>query len=259
MDTTPLSPGLRSDDDPAEKMDRMYRWTRHVYDVSRRYYLLGRDQMLDRVTDRPASRVLEVGCGTARNLRVLGRKAPHHTLYGVDASLAMLATAREALDRDEQVGEITLGQGLAEELDPEDHLGVEGPFDVIFFSYALSMIPAWPRALGQALSHLAPNGRLYVVDFWDQARLPDWVASALQAWLALFDVYPQPALLHTLRALDAQGWISCSVESVGRRYAYLATVTPNPERTAWKSATWMQEGMQEGDVMPESAAVAASP
>ena len=26
-----------------EEMDKMYRWTRYVYDFSRKYYLLGRD------------------------------------------------------------------------------------------------------------------------------------------------------------------------------------------------------------------------
>ena len=55
--------------------------------------------MLDRVTDRPLVRVLKVGCGTARNLRVLARKVPHNSLYGIDACLAMFATAREALDK----------------------------------------------------------------------------------------------------------------------------------------------------------------
>ena len=232
MDGALSSSGSHSADDPAEKMDRMYQWTRHVYDQTRRYYLLGRDRMLDRVTDRPPGRVLEVGCGTARNLRVLARKAPRHALYGIDASLAMLATAREALDRDEHAGEITLRQGLAEELDPEADFGVEDPFDVIFFSYTLSMIPAWPRALGRALAHLAPDGRLYVVDFWDQADLPVWVAPTLQRWLAVFDVVPRLDLLRILRMLADRGWVSCSIKPVARRYAYLATVAPNPERTA---------------------------
>lgn len=208
----------------ATKMDRMYRWTRHVYDVTRRYYLLGRDRMLDRIADRPPGRVLEVGCGTARNLRLLHRKAPHHALFGLDASLAMLATAREALERDGCYDQVPLGQGLAQRLTPSDQLGVEGPFDIIFFSYTLSMIPPWPEALQCALTHLAPNGRLYIVDFWDQADLPSWVASGLQRWLALFDVTPRPNLLQTLRRFDAEGRLSCSIDSVGRRYAYLATV-----------------------------------
>lgn len=204
----------------------MYRWTRHVYDLTRRYYLLGRDRLLDRVADRPAGHVLEIGCGTARNLRVLHDKAPQHTLYGVDASREMLSTAQRSLSRAGCAGAVTLGQGLAEEFEPATQLGVDRPFDVIFFSYVLSMIPSWPAALGTALSHLAPDGRLYIVDFWDQARLPDWFAGFLRRWLALFDVTPRPGILRTLRALDGQGALSCSADAVARRYAYLITVAP---------------------------------
>jgi hypothetical protein len=36
-----------------EAMDRMYRFQRHFYDVTRRYYLLGRDQLLDRLAPPP--------------------------------------------------------------------------------------------------------------------------------------------------------------------------------------------------------------
>jgi S-adenosylmethionine-diacylgycerolhomoserine-N-methlytransferase len=204
----------------------MYRWTRHVYDSSRRYYLLGRDAMLDQIAKRPTGRVLEIGCGTARNLRVLDDQAPQHTLYGLDASLAMLATAREKLERDGCTERVCLAQGLAQDLQPKKQFGVDEPFDVIFFSYVLSMIPSWDAALTTALRHLAPDGRLYIVDFWDQGDLPSVVGTALQGWLRLFDVEPRPDLLRTLRALDAEGTLSCSITPVARRYAYLATVAP---------------------------------
>lgn len=213
-------------DDPAQKMDRMYRWTRHVYDLTRRYYLLGRDRLLDRIANRPGGHVLEVGCGTARNLRVLHDKAPHHTLYGLDASLAMLDTARDALSRAGCLEATILRQGLAEELCSPAQFGVDRRFDVIFFSYVLSMIPSWPAALGQALSHLAPDGRLYIVDFWDQAHLPAWIASLLRQWLALFDVTPRLALVRTLRTLNGQDALSCTVTPIAHRYAYLITVEP---------------------------------
>jgi S-adenosylmethionine-diacylgycerolhomoserine-N-methlytransferase len=146
--------------------------------------------------------------------------APHHTLYGLDASLSMLATAREKLDSAGCTERITLGHGLAQELAPQEQLRTEGPFDVIFFSYVLSMIPSWPRALRAALAHLAPGGHLFVVDFWDQANLPSWVATALQRWLALFDVYPRPALMDTFRTLDEVDGLSCTLTPVARRYAY---------------------------------------
>lgn len=219
-----LSSDASSDPDPVRKMNRMYRWTRHVYDLSRRYYLLGRDDLLDAIAALPGGDVLEVGCGTARNLRCLDRRAPQHTLYGVDASLSMLATARAKLDRAHSHDRITLGHGLAQHLDPHVQLGVDRSFDVIFFSYVLSMIPPWSEALSAALAHLAPGGRLYIVDFWDQAHLPSWVASLLQRWLAHFDVYPRPALIDAVRRLDAVDGLASSVAPVAHRYAYFATI-----------------------------------
>jgi len=210
--------------DAARRMNRMHRWTRHVYDSTRRYYHLGRDAMLDRIATRPAGNVLEVGCGSARNLRVLDSKAPQHALYGLDASLAILAMAREKLEQTGRTEHISLTQGLAQDLNPKTQFGVDDSFDIIFFSYVLSTIPTWETTLDAALDHLAPNGRLYIVDFWDQADLPPVVGTVLQRWLRLFDVEPRPDLLDTLHQLDTESHLSCSITSVARRYAYLATV-----------------------------------
>ena len=210
--------------DSAQKMTRMYRWTRHVYDASRRYYLLGRDRMLRQIARLPAGAVLEIGCGTARNLRVLARTAPHHTLHGLDASHSMLDTARSKLDRTGTRDRITLEHGLAQALSSRRRVGPNRAFDVIFFSYVLSMIPDWPAALRGALHHLAPGGRLYIVDFWDQGNLPPWFAGALQRWLAQFDVSPRPDLLALLTHWDRVEGLSSAVLPVARRYAYLATI-----------------------------------
>ena len=54
----------------AELMDRIYRRQRHLYDFTRKYYLLGRDRLIHRLSPPAGSRVLEIGCGTARNLVV---------------------------------------------------------------------------------------------------------------------------------------------------------------------------------------------
>lgn len=207
-------------EDPVQKMNQMYRWTRHVYDVSRRYYLLGRDATLRDIAALPGGDVLEVGCGTARNLRLLDAWAPQHTLYGLDASLSMLATARSKLEKAGCTERITLGHGLAQDLAPRKQLHTQGPFDVILFSYVLSMIPSWRTVLREALTHLSPTGRLYVVDFWDQNRLPDWIATLLQQWLALFDVCPRPAVPNTLAQLGQTARFDCELDGIARRYAY---------------------------------------
>ncbi|NOT46792.1 MAG: methyltransferase type 12, partial [Acidobacteria bacterium] len=68
--------------DAFENMDRMYRLQRYFYDITRKYYLLGRDQLLKQMDVQPGEHVLEVGCGTARNLIVLSRHQPQAHLYG---------------------------------------------------------------------------------------------------------------------------------------------------------------------------------
>ena len=63
-------------EDHAARMDRIYRFERHLYDPLRKFFLFGRDRLLKRLEVRPGDRVLEVGCGTARNLIKLYRRHP---------------------------------------------------------------------------------------------------------------------------------------------------------------------------------------
>ena len=49
-------------------MDKVYRHQRHFYDFTRHYYLLGRDRLIRELNITPGESVIEIGCGTARNL-----------------------------------------------------------------------------------------------------------------------------------------------------------------------------------------------
>lgn len=209
--------------DQARAMDRMYAVTRHVYDLTRRYYLLGRDRMLTRIDTSPHTATLEVGCGTARNLIKLCRRPGHGMLYGLDASQNMLDTASRSLQRSGCHG-VHLRQALAEDLDARGLFGRDGPFDTIFFSYCLSMIPTWEAAIEAAMANVRPGGTILIVDFWDQAELPSFFAAALRRWLRLFHVEYRPALHDALAALGRSGRAEVTFESVARRYAYIATI-----------------------------------
>jgi S-adenosylmethionine-diacylgycerolhomoserine-N-methlytransferase len=225
----PVSSSRRRDtDEQAVAMDRMYRLTRHVYDVTRRYYLLGRDRLLAKVATAPGMATLEVGCGTARNLVKLARRPEPGHLYGLDASHEMLETAAASIARHHVPAaghpRIVLRQGLAEQLDARRMFGREAPFDTIFFSYCLSMVPTWPGAIEAALASLRPGGTLLIVDFWDQKDLPRPFAAALRQWLALFHVHYRPEVHAALADLGRSGRAEVSFESVARRYAYIATV-----------------------------------
>ena len=75
-------------------MDRMYRRQRHIYDLTRKFYLLGRDQLIDTLAPPAGARLLEIGCGTGRNLIRAARAYPDVRAYGIDISEEMLSTAR---------------------------------------------------------------------------------------------------------------------------------------------------------------------
>jgi S-adenosylmethionine-diacylgycerolhomoserine-N-methlytransferase len=202
----------------AERMDAIYARQRHFYDLTRKYYLLGRDRMIARLAVPDGATVLEVGCGTGRNLIAVARRYPAARLYGFDISEAMLTTARANVAKAGVGDRITLKQGDATNFDPKALFGI-GTFDRVFFSYTLSMIPDWQAALRQGASVTA--GELHLVDFGQLERLPDWFKRGLDAWLAKFDVSPRatlPAFLETLG-------LACRFEPLYRGYAWSATLS----------------------------------
>jgi S-adenosylmethionine-diacylgycerolhomoserine-N-methlytransferase len=206
-----------------EEMDKMYRWTRYVYDLTRKYYLFGRDRLLEGLELKPGDRVLEIGCGTARNLIRLTRQRPDIRCYGLDASNEMLATAAAHVKSRRLEDRITLKRCLAEELDYAKTFELNAPFDAAFFSYSLSMIPTWSQAIDAALANIKRGAAFHVVDFWDQGSWPRWFRWLLKRWLDFFHVHYRPELLDYLRELDAKGVGTLTIQSVAGRYAYLAT------------------------------------
>lgn len=208
----------------AALMDRVYRRQRHFYDLTRKYYLLGRDRLVRDLQARPGQSVLEIGCGTARNLICIAERYPGVKLYGLDASAQMLRTAEDAIARARLSGRIALRHGLAEDVTP-GFFGLDEPFDHAIFSYSLSMIPDWRAALAAAASAVKPDGRVHVVDFGDQGTLWPIARRGLRAWLALFHVTPRDELLG---ALEAKGVLQdgYSLHVLPGRYAFALKAAP---------------------------------
>jgi S-adenosylmethionine-diacylgycerolhomoserine-N-methlytransferase len=209
--------------DAALLMDRMYRRQRHIYDATRKYYLLGRDDAIAALAPLPGEAVLEIGCGTGRNLVAIARRYPNAAVCGLDVSSAMLATARVAIRRAGLDGRVRLAQGDASGFDPQTLFG-RTAFDRVLVSYALSMIPPWREALAQAIDVVADGGALQIVDFGDQAGLPRLLRAGLRRWLAAFDVTPRDALKDELAALAAARELCCHVFAPFRGYAVRAVV-----------------------------------
>lgn len=181
-------------------MDRMYRLTRHVYDLSRKPYLLGRDRMIAGLDVPPGGSVLEMGCGTARNLVKVGETFPGAVLHGFDISSEMLKTAAANVRRSGQA--IRLAEGDATDFDAGAAFGLPR-FDRVYFSYALSMIPDWRTALAHGLDLVGDGGRLAVVDFGFCEGLGRPARGLLHGWLALFHVSPRAELEDEMARLAA--------------------------------------------------------
>src|ERR1700676_5643634 len=164
--------------DAAVRMDRQYRWQRHIYDVTRLPYLLGRDRLIAELSPPSPAHVLEIGCGTGRNLIRISRMYPNVECFGIDVSNAMLETARRSIASAGLADRIRLAQADAVTADPVRLFGRQS-FDRVMISYALSMIPPWRAVLAHAPALLAPRGALCLVDFGDQAGMPQWVKALL--------------------------------------------------------------------------------
>ncbi|MFA5988242.1 MAG: class I SAM-dependent methyltransferase [Sphingomonas sp.] len=200
-------------------MDAIYQTQRHFYDLTRKYYLLGRDRLIRDLAPPAGGTVLEIGCGTGRNLITAAKAWPDARYFGIDISAAMLETARASVAKAGLSGKITLAQGDATAFDAEA-LFSTARFDRIFQSYTLSMIPDWQGALREGADKLAPGGRLDVVDFGQQEGLPRAFRAGLFAWLAKFDVSPRRELEEALHNIAAPRALTVQFAPLYKGYAW---------------------------------------
>ena len=115
-----------------------------------------------------------------------------------------------------------LETGLAEELNHRKTFGLAEPLDVIYFSYSISMIPTWRESILQAVANLKPQGKMYIVDFYDQRDLPQWFRTILKTWLRQFNVQFWNDLIPFLYDLEKAGTGRLRLESIAHRYAFIA-------------------------------------
>jgi S-adenosylmethionine-diacylgycerolhomoserine-N-methlytransferase len=202
-----MSDGATKSSDPANHallMDHIYRRQRYVYDLTRKYFLFGRDRLIRGLRAASGERVVEIGCGTGRNLIRIGRIYPSVQLYGLDASAEMLKTAETAVARARLSARTVFKHGLAEELKPS-LFGLDQPFDHAVFSYSLSMIPDWRAALLAACRSVRPDGFLHVVDFGDFANVWPPLGRSFEAYLGLWHVVPRTEFLCALEGETSAG------------------------------------------------------
>lgn len=163
-------------------LNSYYRATRHVYDLTRKFYLFGRDQTIENLLSHPWQSLIEVGPGTGRNLKKLHQARPSAEYGGIDACDSMIAHASRRLPW------ARFRHGFAEDA---DFALFSRPAERILFSYCLSMVQSPRASLEHALRELATGGRLIVVDFADFADAPPKLKRVFhQRWLQPFHVKP---------------------------------------------------------------------
>jgi S-adenosylmethionine-diacylgycerolhomoserine-N-methlytransferase len=143
-----------------EVLTRYYQFHAKIYDATRWSFLFGRAALIASLPARcRATKILEVGCGTGKNLRALAETFPDADITGVDLSADMLAIAARNLSP--YTNRVQLRQEpytAAPDAKPR--------YDLILFSYALTMFnPGWEAAIADAHRDLFLDGAIAVVDF----------------------------------------------------------------------------------------------
>ncbi len=147
-------------------LEKYYRFHSRIYDATRWIFLFGRDRLVKTIAaSSQPTRILEVGCGTGKNLVRLREMFPGVDLTGLDLSQDMLEVARKKLAGSSPPVEL-LHQAY------DQPVAAAPRFDLLVFSYALSMFnPGWEKAIsyrpsgvgsrwnhgGGGFSRLAPN------------------------------------------------------------------------------------------------------
>jgi ubiquinone/menaquinone biosynthesis C-methylase UbiE len=137
--------------------DRMARWYRLAEPAilmppGMRRKAVGRAQLA------PGDTVLEVGCGTGRNLKLLSEAVgPSGKVIGVDASAGMLARARRLMTGRRWENVRLLHQDASD-------LALDSEVDGVLFSLSYSALPKREPVLDAAWAALRPSGRLVVMD-----------------------------------------------------------------------------------------------
>jgi len=172
-----------------ESLTGYYRWHSWIYDLTRWAFLFGRRRIIVRAAGQVVmpERVLEIGCGTGKNLVELAAAFPKAQIIGLDLSSDMLDRARPKLKR--HGSRIAL---LHRAYDAPVAVGAK--FDLIVLSYSLSMInPGFDEVLKHCKADLSARGVVAVVDFHETR----W--AWFRRWMSVNHVRMEGQILDHLR------------------------------------------------------------
>lgn len=151
-----------------ERLTSFYGGQAKHYDAFRKRLLHGREDLCRALPAREGDVWADLGGGTGQNIAFLGeeRLAALRMAYVVDLCAPLLSVAQQRI-ADLGWANVETAHGDATTWTPAG-----GGVDLATFSYSLTMIPDWFRAVDHALDLLKPGGHIGVVDFYVARKYP---------------------------------------------------------------------------------------
>jgi ubiquinone/menaquinone biosynthesis C-methylase UbiE len=181
---------------------------------------------------RPGTRLLEVGCGVAAVLAVLGQEFRGLRLFGVDIEAKQLEFARAHLERSGVEATLLEADALALPFD-------DGSFDHVWMMWFLEHVPDPPAALREARRVLAPGGAITAIEVDYSTVRAEPSTPALEA---LFG--------SVVRSMASAGWSDAGTRLPGwLREAGLRHVDEGERRFWWQHEQLAREANYAADVI----------
>lgn len=146
----------------AERLQEFYAPQAEEYDRFRERLLPGRRELIELLSPSPGDTVVELGGGTGRNIEHFGARLLSLNRFElVDLCPALLTLAEKRASQWPALVKIVQADATTYKPSSAGNLGI----DRVYFSYSLTMIPEWRRAINNALRMLRPGGLIGSVDF----------------------------------------------------------------------------------------------
>lgn len=175
----------------AERLNSFYAGQAADYDAFRARLLKGRGELLQSLPAPTGGVWVDMGGGTGANLEAAPWLSSCRRVVVADLCQPLLDVC---LERVQHRGWSQVEPVLADvtTYDPGE------PVDLVTFSYSLTMIPDWFRAVERARAMLAPGGVIGIVDFYVSRKYVPanrvrhgWLTrSLIPVWFATDNVHP---------------------------------------------------------------------
>jgi ubiquinone/menaquinone biosynthesis C-methylase UbiE len=173
-----------------ERIDRRYDGLAPFYPLIDLMFLMPpamRRRAVAALRLRSGQSVLEVGCGTGRNVLLLhDAVGTNGRITGIDISPGMLRRAEQLIER-RNLSNVSVRRQSATELE------LDAPVDAVLFSLCYSVIPERQEALRRAWAGLRPGGRLTIMDGTSSGPLGRLVERPSR-WISRLTVLGEPTI-----------------------------------------------------------------